>query len=223
MENLACVLAYSFHSVGLSVPTGVIDHLACVLAYSFHRVGLSVPTGVIDHLACVLVYSFHRVGLSVPTGVIEHLACVLAYSFHRVGLSVPTGVIEHLACVLAYSGWFVCAYWCYRASCLCVAYSFLGLVCSATGVIDHLACVRLLVPDLSRPVEQLLVNAGEPRESSSNEDWNCAKTIINYSGIKWSLESFKPFKSPATKGIFLALLQFGQLYYKTPTSASTTF
>ncbi|KAG8326396.1 hypothetical protein J6590_043157 [Homalodisca vitripennis] len=47
-------------------------------------------------------------------------------------------------------------------------------------------------------MKQLLVNAERPRKSLSKEDWNCAETAINYSRIKWALNSVKHFKSPGT-------------------------
>ncbi|KAG8277110.1 hypothetical protein J6590_050020 [Homalodisca vitripennis] len=44
-------------------------------------------------------------------------------------------------------------------------------------------------------------------KSLSKENWNCAKTVINYSRIKWGLVPFKPFKSTGADGIIPALLQ----------------
>jgi hypothetical protein len=40
-------------------------------------------------------------------------------------------------------------------------------------------------------------------------DWDLAKRVINHSKIRWSLSTFKPFKSAGTDGILPALLQQG--------------
>ena len=40
-------------------------------------------------------------------------------------------------------------------------------------------------------------------------DWNCAKRLIEYSNVKWAVNSFKAIKAPGPDGIFPLLLQEG--------------
>jgi hypothetical protein len=52
-------------------------------------------------------------------------------------------------------------------------------------------------------------NLGICKCITNRGDWNLAKHVINQSKIKWTLGTFKPFKSVGSDEIVLALLQQG--------------
>ncbi len=63
-------------------------------------------------------------------------------------------------------------------------------------------------PGSFQPQDTVEVEARrEPRGRSTREDWDCAKAVITYQGIKWALNSFQPYKSPGIDGVFPVLLQ----------------
>jgi hypothetical protein len=47
----------------------------------------------------------------------------------------------------------------------------------------------------------------ESSSYSSYDKWELARQIVNEKGVKWAIETFKPFKAVGPDQIFLALLQ----------------